>query len=73
MSYRAYLGKEVFEQICKKLNYRKSNDGVEQDTLFSFLGKPIVINDKICEQISTIAVQDKKLSYSDSIIQIYKI
>ena len=43
---------------------------VEQDTLFSFLGKPIVINDKICEQISTIAVQDKKLSYSDSIIQI---
>ena len=43
---------------------------VEQDTLFSFLGKPIVINDKICEQISTIAVQDKKQSYSDSIIQI---
>ena len=43
---------------------------VEQDTLFSFLGKPIVINDKICEQITTIAVQDKKQSYSDSIIQI---
>ena len=70
MSYRAYLGKEVSEQICKKLNYRKSNDGVEQDTLFSFLGKPIVINDKIYDQISAIATQDKMLSYSDSIIQI---
>ena len=46
---------------------------VEQDTLSSFLGKPIVINDKICEQISTIAVQDKKLSYSDSIIQIVNV
>ena len=32
-SYRAYLSKEVSEQICKKLNYRKSNDGVEQDTI----------------------------------------
>ena len=46
---------------------------VEQDTLFSFLGKPIVVNDKICEQISAIAAQDKKLSYSDSIIQILNV
>ena len=68
--YRAYLGEEVSEQIRKELNNRKINDVVAQDTIFSFLGKPIVINDKICEQISTIAVQDKKLSYSDSIIQI---
>ena len=72
-SYKAYLAKEVSEQICKELNYRKSNDVVEQDTLFSFLGKPIVINDKICEQISAIAAQDKKLSYSDSIIQILNV
>ena len=43
---------------------------VEQDTLFSFLGKPIVINDKIYDQLSAIAAQDKMLSYSDSIIQI---
>ena len=43
---------------------------VEQDTLFSFFEKPIVINDKIYEQISAIAVHDKMLSYSDSIIQI---
>ena len=72
-SYRAYLAKEVSEQICKELNYRKSNDVVERDTLSSFLGKPIVINDKICEQISAIAAQDKKLSYGDSIIQIVNV
>lgn len=68
--YRAYLGKEVSEQIRKELNNRKSNDVVAQDTISSFLGKPIVINDKIIEQISAIAAQDKMLSYSDSIIQI---
>ena len=71
--YRAYLGEEVSEQINKELSNRKNNDVFEQDTIFSFLGKPIVINDKICEQISAIAAQDKKLSYSDSIIQIVNI
>lgn len=69
-NYRAYLGEEVSEQINKELSNRKSNDVVAQDTISSFLGKPIVINDKIYEQISAIAAQDKMLSYSDSIIQI---
>ena len=68
--YRAYLGEEVSGQISKELNNRKSNDVVAQDTVSSFFGKPIVINDKIYEQISAIAAQDKMLSYSDSIIQI---
>lgn len=68
--YRAYLGKEATEQINKELSNRKSNDAVVQDTLSSFLGKLIVINDKIYEQISAIAAQDKMLSYSDSVIQI---
>ena len=68
--YRAYLGEEVSEQINKELSNRKSNDVVAQDTISSFWGKPIVINDKIYEQISAIAAQDKILSYSDSIIQI---
>ena len=68
--YRAYLGEEVPEQIRKELSNRKSNDVVAQDTISSFLGKPIVINDKIYEQISAIAAQDKMLSYSNSIIQI---
>ena len=69
-NYRAYLGEEASEQINKELSNRKSNDVVVQDTISSFLGKPIVINDKIYEQISAIAAQDKMLSYSDSIIQI---
>ena len=43
---------------------------VELNTISSFLGKPIVINDKIYDQISAIANQDKNLSYSDNIIQI---
>ena len=68
--YRAYLGEEVSGQISKELNNRKSNDVVAQDTVSSFFGKPIVINDKIYDQISAIAAQDKMLSYSDSIIQI---
>ena len=68
--YRAYLGEEVSGQIRKELNNRKINDVVAQDTIFSFLGKPIVINDKIYDQLSAIAAQDKMLSYSDSIIQI---
>ena len=72
-SYRAYLGEEVSEQIYKELSDRKSNDVVAQDTISSFWGKPIVINDKIYEQISAIAAQDKMLSYSDSIIQILNV
>ena len=69
-SYRSFLGEEVSEQICKELSNRKSNDMIKQDTISSFLGKPIVINDKIYDQISAIANQDKNLSYSDNIIQI---
>lgn len=42
----------------------------ETDTLYSFFGRQIVLNDSILEQISTIAQQDKMLLYSDSILQI---
>ena len=49
---------------------KKDINVAELYTISSFLGKPIVINDSICEQISAIATQDKMLSYSDSIIQI---
>jgi hypothetical protein len=71
--YRAYLGEEASEQINKELSNRKSNDVVVQDTVSSFFGKPIVINDKIYDQISAIANQDKMLSYSDKIIQIVNV
>ena len=43
---------------------------IPQNSIQSFLGKPIIINDAVCEQISTIASQDKMLLYSDSILQI---
>ena len=41
-----------------------------QDTIHSFLGKPIVDNGLIYEQIAAIAAQEEMLSYSDSILQI---
>ena len=69
----AYLGEEVSEQIYNELSNRKNNDVVAQDTIYSFLGKPIVINNKIYEQILAIATQDHKLSYGDSIIQIVNV
>lgn len=55
------------------VNSRKSNDVVVLDTISLFLGKPIVKNDKIYEQISVIANHDNKLSYCDSIIQIVNV
>ena len=45
-------------------------ENAPQDILYSFMGKPIVINDSICEQIAAIAVQDSMLSCCDSIIRI---
>ena len=40
------------------------------DTIYSFLGKPVLINDSVYEQISDIANHDEMLSYNDSILQI---
>lgn len=71
--YRVYLGEEVSKQINNELSNRKSNNVVTRDTISSFLGKPIVINDKIYDQISAIAKQDKMLLYSDKIIQIVNV
>ena len=47
-----------------------TNEMGSQVTIFSFLGKPIIINDSLCEQIASIANLDEMLSYSDSIVQI---
>jgi hypothetical protein len=48
----------------------KVPESSDSKTIDSFFGKHIVINNSVYEQISTIAEQDKMLSYSDSIIQI---
>ena len=53
------------------MSYGQASDNVmPRDTIHSFLGKPVVVNDSICEQIAAIADQDDMLSYSDSILQI---
>ena len=41
-----------------------------QTTIYSFLGKPVIINDSLCEQIASVANQDEMLSYNNSIVQI---
>lgn len=59
----------------KETDYYNSKEptidlSLPQDTIHSFLGKSIILNDSICEQIAAIAEQDKMLSYGDSILQI---
>lgn len=73
-SRRAYLTtiREYFARVkmfIDILTYEDPESSASK-TIESFLGKPIVINNSVYEQISTIAEQDKMLSYSDSIIQI---
>ena len=42
-----------------------------QDTIYSFLGKPIIISDSVFTRISEVAAQDRMLTYnSDSTLQI---
>ena len=69
-SRRAYLTsiREFFARVkmfCDLFTYE-----IPKVAIYSFLGKPIVMNDMICEQISAIADQDTMLSYKDSILQI---
>lgn len=58
--------------ICNQIVVNNANEdgNISQTTINSFLGKPIIINDSLCEQIASIANQDDMLSYNDSIIQI---
>ena len=57
----------------KELSNIEQATPTEYGLIESFLGKQIVINDSVIEQISVIAQQDDKLSYNDSIIQIYDV
>ena len=45
----------------------------EYDTLSSFLGKSIVLNNSVYDQIAAIAREDKMLSYGDSVLRIGKV
>lgn len=78
-SRRAYLTtiREYFARVKMSWDLLISKEPIiskeseiAPDTIQSFLGKPIRINNSICEQISAIATQDEMLSYGDSILQI---
>ena len=72
-SRRAYLTtiREYFARVKMFWDLFISKESeMSPNTIQSFLGKPIIINDSICEQISAIASQDEMLSYNDSILQI---
>ena len=74
-SRRAYITsiREYFARVKMFLDlftYKGSDSDDNKKTIQSFLGKPVVINNSICEQIETIAAQDEILSYEDSIITI---
>ena len=57
------------EKTLSDINVNNVRD-YSQTTINSFFGKPVTINNSLCEQIASIANQDEMLSYSDSIVQI---
>ena len=77
-SRRAYLTsiREYFARVkmfWDLFTYKEpdlSDQVIPQDTIQSFLGRPVVINNSICEQIDAIAAQDPILTYGDSILSI---
>jgi len=56
--------------LLTMISCHRSKSVPEENRLFQFLGKSVILNDSLCEQIATIAEQDEMLSYSDSILQI---
>ena len=75
-SRRAYLTtiREYFARVKMFLDLMANKETrTPQDTIHSFLGKPIIDNGLIYEQIAAIAAQEELLSYSDSILQIGEI
>lgn len=60
----------VLVMICSCHQQTKTMTYGDADTLQSFFGRQLVLNDSMLEQISAIARQDDMLSYSDSILQI---
>lgn len=68
---KMFLDLLTFKEFGSDDNNRSEEISIKhRDTIYSFFGKPIIINDSICEQISVMAERDKMLSYNDSIVQI---
>ena len=75
-SRRAYLTtiREYFARVKMFLDLMTNIESrTSQDTIHSFLGKPVVDNGLIYKQIAAIAAKDEMLSYSDSILQIREV
>lgn len=72
-SRRAYLTsiREYFARVKMfwDLLTHKEED-TPQEIINSFLGKPLIINNRVYEQIAAISSKDDMLTYNDSIIQI---
>ena len=62
--------KESVSNYDKKSVWTLNDLGIMQDTIYSFLGKPLIINDSVFTHISAIADQDTLLSYNNRILQI---
>ena len=68
---KMFLDLLTFKEFGSDDNNRSEEISIKhRDTIYSFFGKPIIINDSICEQISVMAERDKMLSYNDSSVQI---
>lgn len=53
------VGKHIVENNANEI------ETDSQTAIYSFLGKPIIINDFLCDQIASVANQDDMLSYKD--------
>lgn len=66
-------GNNSIDRTCQK----KEEIGIEStqdyDTISSFVGYSVVLNNDVYEQIAEIARKDKMISYSDSVLYIGKV
>ena len=70
MFWDVHTYKESESNYEKKSVWTLNDLGIMQDTIYSFLGKPLIIDDSVFTHISAIADQDTMLSYSNRILQI---
>ena len=71
MFWDLFVFDETSSYDKKKTIWNLSDLHILQDTIYSFLGKPIVISDSVFTRISEVAVEDTMLTYNrDSTLQI---
>jgi hypothetical protein len=70
MFWDVHTYEETESNYEKKSVWTLNDLGIMQDTIYSFVGWPLIINDSVFTNISYIADQDTMLSYSNRILQI---